>query len=69
MKIRHKTTKTNYQSCLERIQKANTVDGLYKLESSFDRLYDTGILSDKELYKLSGKVMQKIAKIEVKENE
>lgn len=49
---------------IERIKAADTVEVLNKLEKSSVRLYDAGIFNEKELYKLDGKLMQKLALID-----
>lgn len=51
---------TNYQSFIGRIEKENTYDGLKKLETSLDRLYDAGIFSVSEFKRLDTKILNKL---------
>ena len=51
--------KTNYQSALERLNKATSMEALSKLETSFDRLYRNGFLTDAQLMELDWKMLHK----------
>lgn len=52
--------KTNYQSFVDRIDAENTYDGLKKLETSLDRLYNAGIFSVSEFKRLDTKILNKL---------
>ena len=58
-----KVSNDNYSMILEKIKLAQNKDILNKLEKASVRLYDAGIFNEKELYKLDGKIMQKLALI------
>ena len=51
--------KTNYQSALERLNKATSMEALSKLETSFDRLYRNGFLTEAQLMELDWKILHK----------
>jgi len=50
---------TNYTAMVKRINKADTVEALCKLERSLDRLYNAGVFTVKEFAKLDGKMVDK----------
>lgn len=51
--------KTNYQSALERLDRATSVEALSKLETSFERLYRNGFLTSEQLTELDSKMLHK----------
>lgn len=51
--------KTNYQSALERLDKATSMEALNKLETSFERLYRNGFLTSEQLTELDSKMLHK----------
>jgi hypothetical protein len=50
---------TNYTAMVERINKAETVEEIRKLERSLDRLYSAGVFTVKEFIKLDEKMVNK----------
>ena len=58
---------TNEVSAMRRIERADTVADLQRLERSLQRLYDAGILTQSEYARLDGKLFDKIARIETQE--
>lgn len=57
----------NYKSAVLRINNANTVADLQKLEKSFDHVYNAGHLTVSEFQRLDSKIMDKIARLEAGE--
>lgn len=51
--------KSNYQSALERLNKVTSMEALNKLETSFERLYRNGFLTDVQLMELDWKMLHK----------
>ena len=51
--------KTNYQSALERLNKVTSMEALSKLETSFDRFYRNGFLTEEQLMDLDWKMLHK----------
>jgi len=56
--------KTNYQSALERINKANDKESLLHLEKSLERLWNNGIFTANEFSKLDEKLLSKLISID-----
>jgi hypothetical protein len=56
--------KTNYQSALARINKANDEESLLQLEKSFERLWNNGIFTATEFSKLDEKLLSKLISID-----
>ena len=50
---------TNYTAMTQRINKADTVEALRKLERSLERLYSAGVFTAKEFAKLDSKMVDK----------
>jgi len=50
---------TNYKAMAQRINKAETMEEIRKLERSLDRLYNAGVFTVKEFAKLDGKMVDK----------
>ena len=55
----------HYQSAIDRLNKTNTKQGLTDLNYSFIRLYNAGILTERELQRLDIKIVDKLIKLEV----
>lgn len=51
--------KSNYQTALERIAKVKDMDGLMRLEESFDRLFKHGIFTEKQFLQLDDLMLHK----------
>ena len=56
---------TNYQAMAQRINKANTIEALAKVETSLDRIFDNGIFTINEYSKLNQKITDKWINIEL----
>lgn len=56
--------KTNYQSALARINKANDEESLLQLEKSLERLWNAGIFTVNEFSKLDEKLLSKLISID-----
>ena len=56
---------TNYQAMVQRINQANTVEALAKVESSLDRIFNSGIFTVNQYSKLDSKIVDKQIAIEV----
>jgi len=56
--------KTNYQSALERINKANDEESLLQLEESLERLWNAGVFTANEFSKLDDKLLSKLISID-----
>jgi hypothetical protein len=56
--------KTNYQSALTRINKANDEESLLQLEKSLERLWNNGIFTANEFSKLDEKLLSKLISID-----
>ena len=56
--------KTNYQSALERINKANDEESLLQLEESLERLWNVGVFTANEFSKLDDKLLSKLISID-----
>jgi len=56
--------KNNYQSALERINKANDEESLLHLEKSLERLWNNGIFTANEFSKLDEKLLSKLISID-----
>ena len=56
-KEQHKMT--NYQAMAQRINPANTVEALVKVEASLDRIFDNGFFTISEYSKLDSKIVDK----------
>ena len=56
-KERHKMT--NYQAMVQRINQANTIEALVKLEASLDRIFDKGFFTISEYSKLDTQIVDK----------
>jgi len=56
---------TNYQTMAQRINKADTLVALDKVESSLDRIFNAGIFTVNEYSKLDSKIVDKQVAIEV----
>jgi hypothetical protein len=61
-KEQHKMT--NYQAMAQRINQANTVEALAKVESSLDRIFDNGFFTISEYSKLDSKIVDKQISLE-----
>tara|TARA_R110000737_G_scaffold49951_1_gene70860 strand:- start:1074 stop:1274 length:201 start_codon:yes stop_codon:yes gene_type:complete len=59
-------TMTNYQTAVERLNKANTVNDLFSLEKSFVTLYGCGVLNRSNFLKLDDMLCDKIANLKEK---
>lgn len=62
-KEQHKMT--NYQAMVQRINQANTVEALAKVELSLDRIFNSGIFTVNQYSKLDSKIVDKQIAIEV----
>lgn len=58
-------TKENYNALSKKIKEAVSESVLRKIETSIDRIYDTGLLTEKEASKLYVQVMVKSAELEI----
>ena len=56
---------TNYQTMAQRINKADTLVALAKVESSLDRIFNAGIFTVNEYSKLDSKIVDKQIAIEL----
>jgi|DEB0MinimDraft_6_1074348.scaffolds.fasta_scaffold57153_1 ribosomal protein S20 len=56
---------TNYQAMVQRINQANTVEALAKVELSLDRIFNSGIFTVNQYSKLDSKIVDKQIAIEV----
>ena len=56
--------KSNYQSALERINKANDEESLSQLEESLERLWNAGVFTANEFSKLDDKLLSKLISID-----
>ena len=56
--------KTNYQSALARINKANDEESLLQLEKSLERLRNAGIFTTSEFFRLDEKLLSKLISID-----
>jgi hypothetical protein len=56
--------KTNYQSALARINKANDEESLLQLEKSLERLWNNGIFTANEFSRLDEKLLSKLISID-----
>ena len=56
-KEQHKMT--NYQAMAQRINQANTIEALAKVEASLDRIFDNGFFTISEYSKLDSKIVDK----------
>ena len=56
--------KSNYQSALARINKANDEESLLQLEESLERLWNAGIFTANEFSKLDEKLLSKLISID-----
>jgi hypothetical protein len=56
--------KSNYQSALERINKANDEKSLLQLEVSLERLWNAGVFTANEFSKLDDKLLSKLISID-----
>lgn len=56
--------KTNYQSALARINKANDEESLLQLEKSLERLWNAGIFTANEFSRLDDKLLSKLISID-----
>jgi len=61
-KEQHKMT--NYQAMTQRINQANTIEALAKVESSLDRIFDNGFFTISEYSKLDSKIVDKQISLE-----
>ena len=61
-KEQHKMT--NYQAMAQRINQANTIEALAKVESSLDRIFDNGFFTISEYSKLDSKIVDKQISLE-----
>lgn len=50
---------TNYQTMAQRINKADTLAALDKVEASLDRIFNNGIFTINEYAKLDAKIVDK----------
>lgn len=55
---------TNYQAMTQRINQANTIEALAKVESSLDRIFDNGFFTISEYSKLDSKIVDKQISLE-----
>lgn len=55
--------KTNYQSAVERISRANTLTELIDLENIFDHLYNWGVLTYHEFVLLDRRITDKFSEL------
>lgn len=56
--------KSNYQSALARINKANDEQSLLQLEKSLERLWNNGIFTSNEFSRLDEKLLSKLISID-----
>lgn len=56
---------TNYQAMAQRINQANTVEALVKVEASLDRIFDNGFFTISEYSKLDSKIVDKQISLEL----
>jgi len=56
---------SDYQTMAQRINKADTLAALAKVESSLDRIFNAGIFTVNEYSKLDSKIVDKQVAIEV----
>lgn len=56
------TNSENYKAARARLDKAKTREELIKLDQSFTRLYDAGVLTPQEYMKLDTSIMKKMFK-------
>jgi hypothetical protein len=56
---------TNYQAMTQRINRANTMEALAKVETSLDRIFNNGIFTINEYSKLDQKIVDKRINIEL----
>jgi hypothetical protein len=54
----------NYQSALERINKANDAESLLKVEESLERLWNAGIFTRDQFSKLDDILVEKLISID-----
>lgn len=62
-----KQSPSNYESFVKRINDANTLEDLKKLEKSLDRVYNTGVISVSEFKRLDSKMLDKFAELHTKD--
>lgn len=55
---------TNYQSLLDRINRASDADMLAKLEERITRHYNAGTISASELKRLDVRIMERLARMQ-----
>ena len=63
-KTQGKHKMTNYQAMTQRINQANTIEALAKVESSLDRIFDNGFFTISEYSKLDSKIVDKQISLE-----
>jgi ribosomal protein S20 len=56
---------SNYQTMAQRINTADTLEALNKVEASLDRIFNNGIFTVNEYSKLDSKIVDKQVAIEV----
>jgi ribosomal protein S20 len=56
--------KSNYQSALERIKSASSVEALRKLDKSLVRLWEVGIFTESEFSRLDSRLLDRITAME-----
>ena len=57
-------TMANYQSALQRINTAETIDKLAKVETSINRVYDAGFFTANQLMRLDDRKVDQYIKLE-----
>ncbi len=57
-------TMANYQSALQRINTAETIDKLAKVETSINRVYDAGFFTANQLMRLDDRIVDQYIKLE-----
>jgi hypothetical protein len=56
--------KSNYQSALERIKSASSVEALRKLDKSLVRLWEAGVFTESEFSRLDRRLVDRITAME-----
>ena len=56
--------KSNYQSALERIKSASSVEALRKLDKSLVRLWEVGIFTESEFSRLDRRLVDRMIAME-----
>ena len=57
-----------YKTALQRLKKANTIEGLSRLDRSFERVYNAGCFTVNEYSRLVTKLTDKEVKLELQKS-